>query len=271
MGSNFDDAAALPIAYGTAHRMLFTRGKIRKGEKILILGASGGVGVGVACLQFAKMAGLEVFVCTSTEEKGRKLKELGADHVVNYVQNPDFAKAVWTASGKKGVDVAVNFTGGDTWIPTQRCMAVGGRILTCGSTAAISVRWTCASSGIGKWTLSGRAPTCPATSKPASTILETYENCHRLLPGAAETALARINALSERMRTQPGYCFHYVGTEADDPSCVTSVTAWATAADCSAWEARLAASPLPKVERLYNSAERFSVNMDEGPAESTPC
>ncbi|NPT36462.1 zinc-binding dehydrogenase [Paraburkholderia xenovorans] len=132
-GVDFDDAAALPIAYGTAHRMLFTRGKISKGEKILILGASGGVGV--ACLQFAKMAGLEVFVCTSTEEKGRKLKELGADHVVNYVENPDFAKAVWAASGKKGVDVAVNFTGGDTWIPTQRCMAVGGRILTCGSTA----------------------------------------------------------------------------------------------------------------------------------------
>jgi alcohol dehydrogenase len=131
-GVDFDEAAALPIAYGTAHRMLFTRGKIRRGEKILILGASGGVGV--ACLQFAKMVGAEVFVCTSTEEKARKLKGLGADHVINYVENPDFAKAVWAASGKKGVDVAVNFTGGDTWIPTQRCMAVGGRILTCGST-----------------------------------------------------------------------------------------------------------------------------------------
>ncbi len=132
-GVSFDEAAALPIAYGTAHRMLFTRGKIAKGEKILILGASGGVGV--ACLQFAKLVGAEVFVCTSTEEKGRKLKELGADHVINYIEHPDFSKEVWAASGKKGVDVAVNFTGGDTWIPTQRCMAVGGRILTCGSTA----------------------------------------------------------------------------------------------------------------------------------------
>jgi alcohol dehydrogenase len=132
-GVDFDDAAALPIAYGTAHRMLFTRGKISRGEKILILGASGGVGV--ACLQFAKMAGLEVFVCTSSEEKAQKLKALGADHVINYVEHPEFAKAVWAASGKTGVDVAVNFTGGDTWIPTQRCMAVDGRILTCGSTA----------------------------------------------------------------------------------------------------------------------------------------
>jgi alcohol dehydrogenase len=131
-GVSFDDAAALPIAYGTSHRMLFTRGKVKKGEKILILGASGGVGV--SCVQFAKMAGLEVFACTSSQEKGRKLKELGADHIINYVENPDFAKMVWAATGKTGVDVAVNFTGGDTWIPTQRCMAVNGRILTCGST-----------------------------------------------------------------------------------------------------------------------------------------
>ncbi len=130
---SFNEAAALPIAYGTSHRMLFTRGNIRQGEKVLILGASGGVGV--SCLQFAKMVGAEVFACTSSEEKGRKLKELGADHVINYAEHPDFSKAVWAASGKKGVDVAVNFTGGDTWIPTLRSMAVNGRILTCGSTA----------------------------------------------------------------------------------------------------------------------------------------
>jgi alcohol dehydrogenase len=132
-GVSFEEAAALPIAYGTSHRMLFTRGHIKAGEKVLILGASGGVGV--SCLQFAKMAGCEVYACTSSEDKARRLKELGADHVINYAENPDFSKAVWAATGKKGVDVAINFTGGDTWIPTQRSMAVNGRILTCGSTA----------------------------------------------------------------------------------------------------------------------------------------
>ena len=132
-GVGFNEAAALPIAYGTSHRMLFTRGKIKAGEKVLILGASGGVGV--SCLQFAKMMGAEVYACTSSDEKGRKLKELGADHIINYAEESDFSKAVWRASGKKGVDVAVNFTGGDTWIPTLRSMAVNGRILTCGSTA----------------------------------------------------------------------------------------------------------------------------------------
>jgi alcohol dehydrogenase len=129
-GVTFREAAALPIAYGTSHRMLFTRGGLRKGEKVLILGASGGVGV--SCLQFAKMAGAEVYAVTSSDEKAAKLKALGADHSI--VSTGDFSKAVWAASGKKGVDVAVNFTGGDTWIPTQRCMAVHGRILTCGST-----------------------------------------------------------------------------------------------------------------------------------------
>ncbi|WP_345245923.1 quinone oxidoreductase family protein [Pigmentiphaga soli] len=132
-GVSFDQAAALPIAYGTSHRMLFTRGRIKAGEKVLVLGASGGVGV--SCVQFAKMVGAEVIACTSSESKARRLKELGADHIVNYAEQPDFSKAVWAASGKKGVDVAINFTGGDTWIPTQRCMAVNGRILTCGSTA----------------------------------------------------------------------------------------------------------------------------------------
>jgi alcohol dehydrogenase len=131
-GVGFREAAALPIAYGTSHRMLFTRGGLKKGEKVLILGASGGVGV--SCVQFAKMAGAEVYACTSGEEKARKLKALGADHVIDYSGDADFSRQVWAATGKKGVDVAINFTGGDTWIPTQRCMAVHGRILTCGST-----------------------------------------------------------------------------------------------------------------------------------------
>ncbi len=109
---SFEDAAALPIAYGTSHRMLFTRGKIKANEKVLILGASGGVGV--SCLQFAKLAGCEVFACTSSAEKGAKLKALGADHIIDYVEQPEFSRAVWGASGKKGVDVAINFTGGDS-------------------------------------------------------------------------------------------------------------------------------------------------------------
>jgi alcohol dehydrogenase len=74
---SFEQAAALPVAYGTAIRMMNTIGQIKAGEKVLILGASGGVGV--CCVQLAKLAGAYVIACAGSEEKGRRLTELGAD------------------------------------------------------------------------------------------------------------------------------------------------------------------------------------------------
>jgi NADPH:quinone reductase-like Zn-dependent oxidoreductase len=137
-------AAALPVAYGTAHRMLTTRGKIRSGERVLILGASGGVGTG--CVQLAKMLGAEVVACASTPEKLRRLKDLGADHVIDYRAN-DFVKVIYEKFGKprrrsttSGVDVVVNFTGGETWVQSLKCLRHGGRMLTCGATAGFDPR-----------------------------------------------------------------------------------------------------------------------------------
>ena len=140
---SFEQAAALPLAYGTAYRMMITRGAIRKGERVLVLGASGGVGV--ACVQFAKMMGAEVVACASSAGKLQRLREIGADHVVNYIQTP-FVDAIREIYGKPrvtgtgGVDVAVNFTGGDTLVPTQKCVKVGGRILCCGATAGFNLQ-----------------------------------------------------------------------------------------------------------------------------------
>jgi len=128
----FEQAAALPIAYGTAHRMLITRGKLQAGELVLILGASGGVGTG--CVQIAKNLKARVIACASSADKLRRLKELGADHVIDYTKD-DFSKKAWEISGKQGVDVLVNYTGGDTWVPSLRTLAKHGRLLTCGATA----------------------------------------------------------------------------------------------------------------------------------------
>lgn len=137
---SFDEAAALPVAYGTAYRMMVERGAIRKGERVLILGASGGVGT--CCVQLAKLAGAEVIVAASSEEKLARLKEIGADHGINYAAG-DFMKEVHGRFGKPrvvsgstaGLDVVVNFTGGDTWVPSLRCLKRYGRVLTCGATA----------------------------------------------------------------------------------------------------------------------------------------
>jgi len=128
----FEQAASLPIAYGTAYRMLITRGHVQAGELVLILGASGGVGTG--CVQIAKNLKARVIACASSPEKLRRLQELGADHVIDYTKE-DFSKRAWEISDKKGVDVLVNYTGGDTWVPSLRTLARHGRLLTCGATA----------------------------------------------------------------------------------------------------------------------------------------
>ena len=138
-GVSFEEAAALPVAYGTAHRMLITHNTVKKGDRVLILGASGGVGTG--CVILALHLGAEVIACTSSQEKVEKLKELGADEVIN-IKDVDFSKWAVEKYGKPqrrsyegGVDVVVNFTGGDTWHPSLRCLKRGGKLLVCGATA----------------------------------------------------------------------------------------------------------------------------------------
>jgi alcohol dehydrogenase len=136
---SFEAAAALPVAYGTAYRMMVTRGQLKRGEKVLILGASGGVGT--CCVQLAKMAGCHVIVAASSDAKIAKLKELGADEGLNYA-TVDFMAEIYKRFGKPrftgsaaGLDVVINFTGGDTWVPSLRCLKNNGRLLTCGATA----------------------------------------------------------------------------------------------------------------------------------------
>ena len=138
-GVSFAQAASLPVAYGTAHRMMFFNGNVKAGEKMLVLGASGGVGT--CCVLLGKKMGMEVISCAGSQDKLDRLKELGSDHVLNY-NEVDFRREINGMYGKPhrrtydgGVDVVVNFTGGDTWVNSFKCMKRGGRLLTCGATA----------------------------------------------------------------------------------------------------------------------------------------
>ena len=137
---SYAEAAALPVAYGTAHKMMLSRGQIKAGEKVLILGASGGVGT--CCVQLAKEAGCTVIACASSDDKLQRLKALGADIGINY------ATTDWVAECRRlfgrahvydktsgGIDVVVNFTGGDTWVKSLKVLKRDGRLLTCGATA----------------------------------------------------------------------------------------------------------------------------------------
>ena len=134
---SFEQAAAIPIAFGTARRMMMTRGQVQKGELVLVLGASGGVGVG--CVQIARDLGATVIACASSADKLERLRKLGAHHLIDYSKE-NFSRAAWEISGKKGVDVCINFTGGDTWVPSIRAVRPQGRILTCGATAGYDPR-----------------------------------------------------------------------------------------------------------------------------------
>lgn len=136
---SFEQAAALPVAYGTAHRMLVTHNTIKPGDKVLILGASGGVGTG--CVILAKQLGAHVIACAGSAAKCDALLAMGADEAIDYTK-VDFSKWAVEKYGKPqrrsyegGVDVVINFTGGDTWGKTLRCVKRGGKILVCGATA----------------------------------------------------------------------------------------------------------------------------------------
>ncbi|CAB3773727.1 zinc-binding dehydrogenase [Paraburkholderia humisilvae] len=138
-GVGFEEAASLPVAYGTAHRMIVTHNTVKAGDRVVILGASGGVGTG--CVVLAKMLGAEVVAAAGSADKAERLKALGADHVINY-KDVDFSKWVIEKYGKPqrrsyegGADVVINFTGGDTWVPSLRCIKRGGSLLVCGATA----------------------------------------------------------------------------------------------------------------------------------------
>jgi alcohol dehydrogenase len=136
---SFEQAASLPVAYGTAHRMLITHNTVEKGERVIVLGASGGVGTG--CVILAKLLGAHVIACASSDEKLARLREMGADEVIDYTKT-DWSKWAVEKYGKPqrrsyegGVDVVINFTGGDTWHPSLRCLKRGGKLLVCGATA----------------------------------------------------------------------------------------------------------------------------------------
>src|SRR2546427_9384422 len=128
---SFEEAAAAPLVFLTAWSMMVTKGNIRPGEDVLILGA--GAGVGTAAIQIAKMTGCRVFVTASNDEKLERARQLGADFLINY-KTEEFDKKIRELTNKRGVDVVVDYIGADTWVRSLRSARRGGRVLTCGAT-----------------------------------------------------------------------------------------------------------------------------------------
>jgi zinc-binding alcohol dehydrogenase/oxidoreductase len=130
-GVSFEEAAAFPLVFETAYRMLVTKAGIHEGEWVLLWGI--GSGVATAALAIAKALGARAIVTSSSEEKLARARELGADAGV--ATDADVGAAVKEATGGKGVDVVVEHIGEATWKTSLQAVRAGGRIVVCGATS----------------------------------------------------------------------------------------------------------------------------------------
>lgn len=131
-----EEWAAVPLVFLTAWHMLVTRAGLKKGESVLIQAA--GSGVGSAAVQVSRLLGARVFATAGSDEKAAKAKGLGAHVGINYSRQ-DFTEEVLRATRGRGVDVVLEHVGAATWAGSVRCLARGGRLVTCGATTGPKV------------------------------------------------------------------------------------------------------------------------------------
>lgn len=132
-GFAFTEAAAAGLVYVTAWHSLITRGGLRAGETVLIVGAGGGVNS--ASIQIARLAGAHVTVVGSTAEKCQRAAELGADVTINRQETPEWSRVLYKMTNKEGFDVVVDNVGQATLPDSIRSTRYGGRLLIVGNTS----------------------------------------------------------------------------------------------------------------------------------------
>ncbi|WP_129113604.1 zinc-binding dehydrogenase [Halegenticoccus tardaugens] len=128
---DWETAAATPVTFTTAWRMIVVTGELRPAESALILGASGGVGN--AALQIAERLGATVYATTSSEEKTAVVSEW-ADEVIDYTEIPH-DDAVMELTDGRGVDLVADHVGQETWQDSIDSLAMGGQMVICGATS----------------------------------------------------------------------------------------------------------------------------------------
>jgi len=129
---SFEEAAAFPLVFETAYRMLVTKAGLKEGEWVLLWGIGGGVAI--AALAIAKALGARALVTSSSDEKLERASELGADAAVNHA-DADVVEAVKEATGGAGVDVVLEHVGEATWQRSLQAVRAAGRIAVCGATS----------------------------------------------------------------------------------------------------------------------------------------
>src|SRR5688500_14768250 len=126
---SFEDAAGVPIEFGTADDCLFEFGRLQAGETVLIQAGAGGVGL--AAIQLAKRAGATVLATASSDERLEALREFGLDHGINYAED-GWVDAARKVTDGRGVDLVVDSVGGKILQGSLQCLAYRGRAITVG-------------------------------------------------------------------------------------------------------------------------------------------
>jgi NADPH:quinone reductase-like Zn-dependent oxidoreductase len=128
---SFVEWAAVPLTFVTAWNMLHHRAGLKPNDRVVVFGASSGVGT--AAIQIAKASAARVFAVAGSEEKLRKAEQLGADVLLNY-NTQDLAKEVRAQTNGHGADIVIEHVGAAVWQQALKCLAKNGRLVTCGAT-----------------------------------------------------------------------------------------------------------------------------------------
>lgn len=178
-------AAAIPLAFVTAHGMLVTRAKLQAEESVLVIGGSSGVGS--AAIQVARARGAKVIATAGSEAKCELAASLGAKEVVDHTRE-DWPKEVKRLTEGRGVDVVVEHVGPATWKGAMACLARLGRLVTCGGTTGPMVQVVLPHLFMKNQTLLG------STMGPASAFPEIFE---KVASGAYRPVVDRVMPLAQ--------------------------------------------------------------------------
>jgi NADPH:quinone reductase-like Zn-dependent oxidoreductase len=137
-GLSWAEAAAFPLTFLTAYRMLTTRARLQPGEILLVVGA--GAGVGVAAIRIGKFLGARVYATSRSAAKQAQARAIGADEAFD---SEGFSAPVRELTGKRGVDVVFDSVGAATIDEELKAVRMGGRIVSCGSTSGpqVTILW----------------------------------------------------------------------------------------------------------------------------------
>ena len=192
---SFEDAAAIPEAFLTSYEALVRTAHTQPGETVLVHAAAGGVGS--AAVQLAKKLGAKVVATAGSADKLARVKELGADVLVNYKEQ-DFVAEVKTATDGKGADVVLDFVGGSYWDKHADCLAVGGRVVVIGLLGGASAKVNLAQLLMRRYQILGLVMRSrPVADKVAITRAFSRENLDALAKGRLRPVVDRALPLAE--------------------------------------------------------------------------